>query len=113
MDGWLIVKAGLLFDGTGAASRNAEVLVGDGRILEVGPAGSIKRPDGPVAEIDATAGSVIPGLIDCHLHVTYSGHMGMQQLEWPASLELVAISAGANATRALECGYTSGRSASR
>lgn len=108
MDGWLHIKAGLLFDGTGAVFRNAEVLVHDGMIVEVGPSGSIKRPNGPMAEIDATGGSVIPGLIDCHLHVTYSGHMGMQQVEWPSSLEFTAVSAGANATRALACGYTSG-----
>lgn len=108
MDEWLHVKAGRLFDGTGAVLTNAEVLVHDGTIVDIGPAGSVKRPTGPVAEIDASDGSVIPGLIDCHLHVTYSGHMGMQQLEWPSSLEFTAVCAGANATRALMCGYTSG-----
>jgi imidazolonepropionase-like amidohydrolase len=31
----------------------------------------------------------------------------MQQLEWPNTLEFAAVSAGANAARALSCGYTS------
>jgi imidazolonepropionase-like amidohydrolase len=108
IDRWLLIKAGILFDGSGALLRDAEVLVHDDRIVEVGPAGSLDLPQTPLAEVNASEGSVIPGLIDCHLHVTYSGHMGMHQLEWPNSLEFAAVAAGANATRALMCGYTSG-----
>ncbi len=106
-DGWLHVRAGLLYDGLGASRRGAEILVRSGKIVELGPLGSIKLPEAPMVEIDASDATVLPGLIDCHLHVTYSGHVGMQQLEWPSSLELAAVSAGANAERALSCGYTS------
>jgi imidazolonepropionase-like amidohydrolase len=106
-DQWLHVKAGLLIDGSGVPMRRADILVRSGKIVEVGPVGSIKMPDVPIAEIDASDATVIPGLIDCHLHVTYSGHVGMQQLEWPTSLEFAAVSAGANAAHALACGYTS------
>ena len=84
------------------------MLVHGSTIAGVGPIGSVHAPAGArVTEIDALDGTVIPGLIDCHLHVTYSGHLGMQELEWPSSLELSAISAGANASLALRCGYTS------
>jgi len=106
-DRWLFVRGGLLIDGSGGAPTRADVLVRGATIAEVGPAGSIKPPDVPMVEIDASDATVIPGLIDCHLHVTYSGHLGMQQLEWPGSLELAAVSAGANATTALAHGYTS------
>ena len=106
-DSWLHIKAGTLIDGAGRVARGAEVLVRGRTIVEVGPAGSIRAPSTQVDVIDATGATVIPGLIDCHLHVTYSGHVGMQQLEWPRSLELSAVSAAANATKALRYGYTS------
>jgi imidazolonepropionase-like amidohydrolase len=101
------VKAGTLIDGAGGIARNVDVLVHGSTIAEVGPAGSIRVPADGVEVIDARDATVIPGLIDCHLHVTYSGHIGMQQLEWPRSLELSAVSAGANAAKALRYGYTS------
>ena len=107
-DAWLRVQAGWLFDGNGSLVRDAEILVHGTKIVDVGPSGSIRLPHDSVPVIDASNDTVIPGLIDCHLHVTYSGHIGMQQLEWPRSLELAAVSAGANATHALRCGYTSG-----
>jgi len=106
-DPWLHIRAGTLVDGAGHIVRAGEVLVRGRKIVEVGPAGSIRVPSTGVREIDARNGTVIPGLIDCHLHVTYSGHVGMQQLEWPRSLELAAVSAGANAAKALRFGYTS------
>ena len=101
------MKAGTLIDGAGRVTRNAEVLAHGPTIVEVGLAGSIKVPPEGVEVIDARDATVIPGLIDSHLHVTYSGHVGMQQLEWPRSLELAAVSAGANAAKALRFGYTS------
>jgi imidazolonepropionase-like amidohydrolase len=106
-DRWLLVRGGLLIDGNGGSPTRADVLVRGATIAEVGPTGSIRVPEVPIVEIDASDATVIPGLIDCHLHVTYSGHIGMQQLEWPGSLELAAVSAGANATTALTHGYTS------
>ena len=106
-DAWLLIKAGMLIDGAGRMTRGAEVLVRGRTIVEVGPAGSVRAPETQVDVIDATGGTVIPGLIDCHHHVTYSGHIGMQQLEWPRSLELSAVSAAANAGKALRHGYTS------
>jgi imidazolonepropionase-like amidohydrolase len=104
---WLHIRAGTLIDGAGQIVRDGEVLIRERKIVEVGRAGSVRVPSTGVREIDARDGTVIPGLIDCHLHVTYSGHVGMQQLEWPRSLELAAVSAGANAAKALRFGYTS------
>jgi imidazolonepropionase-like amidohydrolase len=106
-DAWLLIKAGTLIDGAGRVTRGAEILVRGRAIVEVGPSGSIRAPATQVDVIDASGATVIPGLIDCHLHVTYSGHIGMQQLEWPRSLELSAVSAAANAAKALRYGYTS------
>lgn len=105
-EAWIHVTTDRLIDGTGTNARPADVLVRAGKVIEVGGRGSITPPRDAVT-IDAADSTVIPGLIDPHFHATYSGHIGMQQLEWPQSLEDSAVRAGPNATRALWCGYTS------
>ncbi len=63
----LAVRAGRAFDGRAAAPGGALVLCAGGRILGVEPSAA-RAPEGwPVAEFpDAT---VLPGLIDCHVHL--------------------------------------------
>ncbi len=62
---------GTVIDGTGSAClAGGAVLVEDGKILSVGDADSANVPDG--AEIiDATGKTVMPGLIDTHMHVGF------------------------------------------
>src|ERR1041385_3067938 len=64
----LLIKGGTLFDGTGAAARPADVLVEDDRIAEIAPRGAF---DGRAVEetIDAKGMTVLPGLIDAHIHI--------------------------------------------
>jgi imidazolonepropionase-like amidohydrolase len=104
-----LIKAGLLIDGTGAAPiPRAGVLVRGGMVTEVGPLNGVQLPpDAPVAEIDALDGTVVPGLIDCHLHLGYCGHRSIQELEWPHPVEYHAVRAAQNARTVLECGFTS------
>ena len=106
---WLLLNVGTLIDGTGArAIRDATVLVHGDRIVEVGPAGSVNPPSAEhVERLDLSDCTLIPGLIDCHFHVAYFGHLGLAELEWPASLEYAAVCAGVNATTALKAGCTS------
>ncbi len=61
-----------MFDGTGAPLiEDAAVLVGDnGRILEAGPASDVSARG---AEVIACEGTLMPGLIDCHVHLCLSG----------------------------------------
>ncbi|MEO8716753.1 MAG: amidohydrolase family protein [Burkholderiales bacterium] len=59
----LLIKNGLMIDGTGAPARRADVAIAGGRIAEIGKvAGGAKRV------IDAEGLAVAPGFIDPHTH---------------------------------------------
>lgn len=69
----LLIKGGLVVDGTGAAPRIADVGVADGRVAAVG------RLDAPAARtIDAGGCVVTPGFIDHHTH--YDGQVTFDPL---------------------------------
>ena len=59
-----------IIDGNGSTPlKNGTVIIGDGKIVEVGPADQVKlKPD--VERIDATGKFTMPGIIDSHIHVT-------------------------------------------
>jgi N-acyl-D-amino-acid deacylase len=64
----LAIRGGLVVDGTGAAPRDADVLVGEGRIVAVEAPGA--RPARRV--IDARGQVVAPGFIDIHTHSDFT-----------------------------------------
>ncbi|MBQ0059024.1 MAG: hypothetical protein KBS83_03565, partial [Lachnospiraceae bacterium] len=59
-----IFKNGLIYDGSGVAPVNGDVLIEDDRIVSVG--GSITDPQ--AATIDISGKMICPGLIDAHSH---------------------------------------------
>ena len=63
----LVVRNGQLVDGTGGPARRADVVVDDGRVVEVVPAG-----EAPTASahrvVDADGRLVTPGWVDVHTH---------------------------------------------
>ena len=59
----LVIKNGVVVDGTGAARRRADVAVENGRIVDIG---TIK--DGARESIDADGLVVCPGFVDPHTH---------------------------------------------
>ena len=59
----LVIRGGLLIDGTGSAPRLADVAVDNGLITRVGMV-----PDQGRREIDATGLKVTPGWVDIHTH---------------------------------------------
>ena len=65
------VKAGRMFDSkTGTMLRNQVILLRGERITDVGP--SVAIPAGAQV-IDLSTATVLPGLIDTHLHVMDGG----------------------------------------
>ncbi len=58
----IVIRGGLVLDGTGSPGRRADVAVTGGRISEVGPSLQGKRT------LDAAGQVVCPGFIDIHTH---------------------------------------------
>ena len=64
------IRAGRLFDAkSGTNLANQVVLVSADRITDVGPAASVKIPAG-ARVVDLSKATVLPGLIDGHVHLT-------------------------------------------
>ena len=70
----LVIRAGRIVDGSGAAMRTADIAVDDGVITAVGDVGSRGR-----RELDADGALVTPGFVDIHTH--YDG-----QATWDVEL---------------------------
>ncbi|HVR88511.1 MAG TPA: D-aminoacylase [Candidatus Limnocylindria bacterium] len=60
----LLIRGGMVIDGTGAPRRRADVGIRDGRIVAIGEVGSASG----ARTIDATGRIVSPGFIDIHSH---------------------------------------------
>ncbi|MBI3750712.1 MAG: amidohydrolase family protein [Chloroflexi bacterium] len=58
-----LFRGGSVFDGTGSDPRPADVVVENGRIVDVGPG-----LDGDEA-VDVNGATILPGFFDCHVHV--------------------------------------------
>jgi imidazolonepropionase-like amidohydrolase len=64
----VVIEGATIINGTGNGSQEGWIIVlGDGRIQDVGPAGQVRRPDG-ARVIDAKGKFIIPGLTDTHVH---------------------------------------------
>jgi imidazolonepropionase-like amidohydrolase len=103
------IKAGLLIDGCGSEPIRDAVLLFEGKhISAVGPAASVAIPAG--AEIiDAAGKTVMPGLIDTHVHIMYSSAALDQQLFTPKAVAY--YKAMETLKRTLRAGFTTVRDA--
>jgi imidazolonepropionase-like amidohydrolase len=113
-----VLRGATLIDGTGAAPRQATVVVDgpriaavlDGAPAELPPAlGANGGPDAPVVH-DATGMTLLPGLIDAHDHLS---HMGVDVYRRLATSPSLACFELANTLRlTLDGGFTAIRDAS-
>ena len=90
-------------DGTGADPSVADVVVEDGRIVEVGV--GLDGDD----RVDLAGKAVLPGLFDCHTHVVVSSIDTMRLLQTPFSYRFFEAARNLEAT--LRIGITTVRDA--
>jgi imidazolonepropionase-like amidohydrolase len=92
-----------VFDGTGADPSEADLVVDDGRIADVG-----HGLDGDQA-VDLTGRTILPGLFDCHVHVVLSSIDQWKILNLPFSYRFYEAARNLHAT--LAAGVTTVRDA--
>lgn len=89
-----VFSGGRVFDGTGADVAEADVAVEEGRIVEVGP-----DLDGD-EQVDVTGRTVLPGLFDCHTHITLSHVDIWRMVQTPFSYQFFEAAKNLRATLA-------------
>ncbi len=70
----LLVKNGRVIDPSNGVDDYLDILVDEGKIVEVQPGGKGKEKNKVVQVIDAREKVVVPGLIDMHVHLREPGH---------------------------------------
>ena len=99
--GSTLIHNGQLVDGTGSPPvLNAAVIFTDGLITYAGAAS--EAPPSPDARIiDAKGGTIMPGLIEAHIHLTYFNVTELQDLDIKFPVEYVTLQSAVNAKTAL------------
>ena len=102
----VVIKAGRLIDTkTGAVTNNAFILIEGDKITAVGQ--NLTVPDGAEV-IDLKDKTVLPGLIDCHTHITSQPGNYYEDIFRKSPID-VAVTAHVYARRTLEAGFTTVR----
>lgn len=104
-----VIHNGTLIDGTGSDPiPNAVVVIEGERIIAAGTAADVTIPDG-AERIDAGGGTIMPGLIDTHVHMMFDMEVAPDAMNDPFSLRFYR--AATYLRRTLDAGITSVRDA--
>src|SRR3954465_12807612 len=98
-----VFAGGLVYDGTTAAPAEGDVVVEDGRIVDVGPG-----LDGDEV-VDCAGATVLPGFVRCPVHLLFSGVNPLKTLQTPFSYPYFEAVRNLRAT--LDLGITTVRDA--
>ena len=104
-----VVAGCTLIDGTGSDPiTSAAFHVRDGKIAWVGALSALPEAARSVAEIDAGGKTIIPGIIDAHIHVCWNGRESVLEL-LKRDRDLIVLEAVDTVKRVLETGVTAVR----
>lgn len=97
-----------LIDGTGAVLDHATVVIRGAKIVAVGASRDIAIPKGST-RIDGRGLTVIPGLIDCHVHLCLGGEPDVVATVESESPSYTLLKSARHAKMTLEAGFTTVR----
>ncbi|MEK6709489.1 MAG: amidohydrolase family protein [Nitrospinota bacterium] len=109
----LYLKNARLIDGTGAPPQDgAGLLIEGDTIVRAGRIPPGDEPKGPEVEVvDLGGRTMIPGLVEAHIHLSYNNVKAVADLDLNCPPEYSTLVSAKNAELALRCGYTAARSA--
>jgi imidazolonepropionase-like amidohydrolase len=97
-----------LIDGTGDYHDNATLLVRGTKISAVGPSNEVRIPKGAV-RIDGRGLSIIPGLIDCHVHLCLGGEPDVVATLESEQPSYTLLKSARHAKATIDAGFTTVR----
>jgi len=105
-----LIENGTLLDATGRAPQpDMSVYVQGGRISKIGRSADVKRfadGRGPYQSIDASKHTIVPGLVDCHVHPSYGDITSIEELDIYVSCEYRTLRAALACRKVLRAGVT-------
>lgn len=105
--GSVLIHDAQLIDGTGAPARQASVLIEGDRIAAVGTEADDRAAQMPgIEQFNAGGMTVMPGLIDGHVHSTFDNASGHDELFYHRRPGMAALTAVPNLRRMLTSGLT-------
>ena len=101
-----------ILDGTGEFPYAGEVLVQGNRIKRItrGTAGPEGQATGSVHKVDGGGATLMPGMIDAHLHLSWNNAPGIDPIQMMPPEEHILVTAEM-AKLVLDAGFTAGRGA--
>ena len=102
-----LYSGGLFFDGQGRTLTDHGVLVEGEKISRVAPLGEFEGFSGK--SVNTESGTLLPGLIDCHVHLVYCGEADPETHLLKLGPGAIVMNALENAQKTLFSGVTSVR----
>ena len=99
-----LYSGGLVFDGKGNLLENHGVLVDGERISRIAPIGEFEGYSSE--KIDTSGGTLLPGLIDCHVHLVYCGEADPKTSLLKLGPGQIVMNAFENAQKTIRSGIT-------
>ena len=95
----IVIAAGTVLDGRGHVFHNTRIVIENGKIVRI-------APDAAPVTYDLRGLTVLPGWIDCHVHITYHFGPNGRAEDKQETPEQAALAAESNAWATLMDGFT-------
>jgi imidazolonepropionase-like amidohydrolase len=99
-----LIRAGTVLDGTGGVQRNVDIEIRDGTVAAIRPARGVLPP----GAIDLRQATLMPGLIDTHVHMAWyvNAQDRLHTADDGETAQIQALNWAANAWATLRAGFT-------
>ena len=103
-----LFSGGTVIDCTGAKPKKAAVFIEGNRIAKIGEEAAVKKfAEGKKYKtIDASGKTVMPGMIDCHVHPSYGDILSIEELDLYSTVEYRTLKSAHFIKKVLRAGIT-------